>query len=507
MSLIDISGLTFSYEGSSDVVFENVNLQLDTNWKLGLIGRNGKGKTTLLKLLMGEYEYQGRISASVEFAYFPCQVPDPDLDTVDLLYTVQPDCELWRVKREFGGLGLGEEILYRPFSTLSYGEQTKVLLALLFARENGFLLIDEPTNHLDMEAREAVSRYLNGKKGFILVSHDRVFLDGCVDHVLALNRTTVELQRGCFSTWQENRRRQDEFELQKNRRLKKEIGRLEAAAAEAGRRADGAEAVKLGRKAAVNATQSMGRAYIGEKSRKMQMSRKNLERRREREAEERKGLLKDVETVEDVKLLPLPWHSQVLVSARELTLSYGGHPVCGPLTFQIQGGQSTALVGRNGCGKSSVLRAVLKAGGAGEGEKFPDWTGSLDVGRGMTISYVPQNAGFLRGSLEEFAAERGIEEHLLKALLRKLDFSREQFEKDMRDYSAGQKKKVLLAGSLCTPAHLYVWDEPLNYIDVFSRIQLENLIINCRPTLLLVEHDRAFLERIGAVQVAVAAAR
>ena len=134
MSLIDISGLTFSYEGSSDVVFENVNLQLDTNWKLGLIGRNGKGKTTLLKLLMGEYEYQGRISASVEFAYFPCQVPDPDLDTVDLLYTVQPDCELWRVKREFGGLGLREEILYRPFSTLSYGEQTKVLLALLFAR-------------------------------------------------------------------------------------------------------------------------------------------------------------------------------------------------------------------------------------------------------------------------------------------------------------------------------------------------------------------------------------
>ena len=125
----------------------------------------------------------------------------------------------------------------------------------------------------------------------------------------------------------------------------------------------------------------------------------------------------------------------------------------------------------------------------------------------MTISYVPQNAGFLRGSLEEFAAERGIEEHLLKALLRKLDFSREQFEKDMRDYSAGQKKKVLLAGSLCTPAHLYVWDEPLNYIDVFSRIQLENLITNCRPTLLLVEHDRAFLERIGAVQVAVVAAR
>ena len=169
-----------------------------------------------------------------------------------------------------------------------------------------------------------------------------------------------------------------------------------------------------------------------------------------------------------MKLLPLPWHSQVLVSARELTLSYGGHPVCGPLTFQIQGGQSTALVGRNGCGKSSVLRAVLKAGGAGEGEKFPDWTGSPGCGaRDDHLLRAPERGIFagIPGGVRRGAG--GIEEHLLKALLRKLDFSREQFEKDMGDYSAGQKKKVLLAGSLCTPAHLYVWDEPLNYIDVF----------------------------------------
>ena len=97
MSLIDVSGLSFGYEGSPDMVFDGVSFQVDTDWKLGLIGRNGKGKTTLLKLLMGEYEYRGKISASVEFEYFPCAVEERELDTVDLLYTLQPDCELWRV--------------------------------------------------------------------------------------------------------------------------------------------------------------------------------------------------------------------------------------------------------------------------------------------------------------------------------------------------------------------------------------------------------------------------
>ena len=498
MSLIDVSGLSFHYEGSPDMVFENVSFQVDTDWKLGLIGRNGKGKTTLLKLLMGEYEYSGRISASVDFEYFPCPVENGELDMVDLLYTLQPDCQLWRVKKELHGLRMGEEVLEKPFDILSNGEQTKVLLALLFSRENGFLLIDEPTNQLDMEAREAVSRYLNTKKGFILVSHDRAFMDACVDHVLVLNRASVEVQRGNFSSWQENKRMRDNEEIQKNERLKKEIGRLAEAAGQAGRRADGAEATKLGRGAAVHATQSMGRAYIGEKSRKMQMQRKNLERRRERELEEKKGLLRDVETVEDIKLFPLEYRKEILVTARELSLSYGGDPVCDGLSFQVRSGSATALCGRNGCGKSSVLKAVLQSAGEEVSGPSPEIQGVLETGSGLIISWVPQSADYLAGTAAEFAAERGIEESLFKALLRKLDFSREQLEKDMRDYSAGQKKKVLLAGSLCTRAHLYIWDEPLNYIDIFSRMQLEELIRKYRPTILLVEHDRTFLERIEA---------
>ena len=103
----------------------------------------------------------------------------------------------------------------------------------------------------------------------------------------------------------------------------------------------------------------------------------------------------------------------------------------------------------------------------------------------------------MRGKLEDYVRERDIDETLFKTILRKLDFSRAQFEKPMEAFSWGQRKKVLLAASLCEQAHVYVWDEPLNYIDVFSRMQIEELILEYAPTMLFVEHDLAFVERVA----------
>ena len=123
------------------------------------------------------------------------------------------------------------ELLWRPFSTLSKGEQTKALLAALFLNQGHFLLIDEPTNHLDAAARETVAAYLKKKRGFILVSHDRFFLDSCVDHILSLNRADIEVQSGNFSSWMTNFTYRQACELAQNEQLKKEIGRLKQASA------------------------------------------------------------------------------------------------------------------------------------------------------------------------------------------------------------------------------------------------------------------------------------
>ena len=162
MSLISINNLTFRYDGSLDNVFENVSFNIDTDWKLGLIGRNGKGKTTFLKLLLGEYEYKGTISKSVEFDYFPFEVKNKEKMAIEIVNDIAPNVEDWEIIKELNLLNTDPEILYRNFNVLSGGEQVKILLISLFLKGNNFLLIDEPTNHLDSETRENIVEYNKG---------------------------------------------------------------------------------------------------------------------------------------------------------------------------------------------------------------------------------------------------------------------------------------------------------------------------------------------------------
>ena len=482
MSLINVTNLTFCYEGSYDNIFENVSFQIDTDWKLGFIGRNGRGKTTFLNLLLGKYEYEGNISASVNFEYFPYIVGDKSQLTMDVIEKTAGYFQLWELQRELSKLDVPDDVLYRPFETLSNGEQTKVLLAAMFLKENSFLLIDEPTNHLDVEARELVARYLNSKKGFILVSHDRVFLDSCIDHVLSINKANIEVQSGNFSTWYYNKQLQDNFELKKNEKLKKEIKRLEVSAKQKAGWSDRVEASKIGEHV-------FDRGRVGHLAAKMMKRAKTIEKRREQAIEEKSRLLKNIETAESLKIKTVQHHAKRLVGLTGVSLFYGSKKVCGNVSFTIEQGDRIALWGRNGSGKSSIIKLIC-------GENI-EYTGNLYKAGNLVISYVPQDASFLKGSLNDYAEESKIDKSLFLTILRKLDFERVQFEKDMSDFSAGQKKKVLIARSLCENANLFVWDEPMNYIDIMSRMQIEELIMEYRPTMLFVEHDIAFCENIA----------
>ncbi|WP_124066484.1 ribosomal protection-like ABC-F family protein [Clostridium sp. E02] len=488
MSMIQVKDLSFTYEGSSEPVFERVTFQIDTDWKLGFIGRNGRGKTTFLNLLQKKLEYTGKIICDVEFEYFPFPVIHEEEITYEVVNSLLPSYEQWELKRELSKLQVEEEVLNRPFDTLSNGERTKVLLAALFLKENCFLLIDEPTNHLDQEGRELVSKYLNGKKGFILVSHDRTFLDGAVDHILSINKTDLEVQKGNFSSWHENRQKQEHFERTEQERLKKSIHRLESAARQSGEWADQVESTKIGKKSMIYEKSIDTRAFVGEKSRRMQKRRKNLEKRQNQAIEEKKTLLKNVESADSLKLFPLKHHSQRYLTLKDLVPIYD-HPVCKPVNLILKEGDRIFLQGKNGCGKSSIIKLILN-----ERYNTPSisYEGMIEVAKGLTVSYVSQDTSFLKGDLTEYGATAGVDDTLFKTLLRKLDFSREQFAKPLETYSEGQKKKVLIARSLCEQAHLYIWDEPLNFIDVYSRIQIEKLILEFKPTLLLVEHDETF---------------
>lgn len=497
MAQIKASDLTFCYEGSYDNVFEHADFRIDTDWRCGLIGRNGKGKTTLMGLLAGKYEYSGSIRGVPECVYFPYPLGEgpkglTDGMTMEVLEALDPACELWKVCRELELLGVDSEVLSRSFSSLSGGEQTKVLLALLFSGEDRFLLIDEPTNHLDREGREKTAEYLRKKKGFLLVSHDKYFLDRCVDHVLVLERRQITVMQGNFTGWQEQKKRRDLHEQAENRKLRREISHLKEASRQTGEWSEAVERTKIG-------TRIGGlrpdRGAIGHKAAKMMKRAKNTQRRMEDAVREKEGLLKNLEIAEELKLYPLSYHGGRLVQAERLSLFYGERPVCRPVDFELLRGSRMALTGGNGCGKSTILKQILGAELRMEGKLY--------VASGLEISYVPQDVSHLSGSLLDFAREQGLPGHLFLALLRKLDFSRVQFEKDMSCLSQGQKKKAALAASLLTRAHLYIWDEPLNYIDIFSRMQLAELIRTYRPSMLLVEHDQSFLEEIGAEEIAV----
>lgn len=489
MAMIQVTGLTFGYEDSLDLVFQNASFQIDTSWKLGLIGRNGRGKTTFLRLLMGQLPYQGTIVAPSGFSYFPFPVRDQAQMTYSVIEELVPGLELWQLQRELSLLETGDSLLWRSFHTLSPGEQTKVLLAGLFLREDQMLLIDEPTNHLDQHARQIVGRYLSQKKGFLLVSHDRTFLDSCIDHVLSIQKKNIVVQKGNYSSWQREKTYRDQLELQQHTKLKKEIRQMQASARRLSDWSGAAEKEKHVRTSGLRPD----RGFLGHKAAKIMKRSKIIAARREEAIEEKSALLQDLDTAPPLTIPSQTYDRTTLFRIEDVAVSYGGRQVCEPVSFTVQRGDRVALCGSNGCGKSSLLKLMI-------GQPL-DHTGTLTFGSGVRVSYVPQDTRMLSGSLRAYAQKEEIDETQFFTILRKMDFPRTQFEKDMHSYSEGQKKKVLLASSLCQRAHLFLWDEPLNYIDIFSRMQLEELILRDQPAMVFVEHDNAFCRAVATKEI------
>lgn len=487
MAQINIQNLTFGYDGASENVFENANFSFDTNWKIGLIGRNGRGKTTLLNLLLGKFEYNGTISGKIHFDYFPYEIKDKAKITIDILSEIYPEYELWEVMKKMQELELNEECLYQAFDTLSNGQQTKLLLAVLFTKENNFLLIDEPTNHLDFESRESVKHFLNKQKAYIVASHDRDFIDCCVDHIISINRNDIEIQKGNFSSWWENRQKQDNFEISRNQKLKKDIARLEESVKQTQKWSDKVESTK-------NGTRIAGlrpdKGAIGHKSAKMAQRSKAIEFRQNKAIEEKLNLLKNIEKQEDLFLNSQNLKQGVLLEVKDLAIYYGEKQVAKKISFSVENGEKVAICGQNGSGKSSLLKIIL-------GEDI-EYTGNIYKSGKLKISYISQKYDWLCGTLIDFAKENKIDQTRFLTMLIKLGFSRDEFEKRIEAFSAGQKKKVLIAKSLCEEANLYIWDEPLNYIDIISRIQIEELLKDSNITLIFVEHDSAFIKNLAS---------
>lgn len=469
MPMINIKDLTFGY--TDQLLFDNVNISLDTSWKLALAGRNGRGKTTFFKLLRDEIDYRGTITGVPQTVIFP-------MDSLS-------GTDDWRVRKELNLMGTDPDIMWRPIETLSGGERTKLMLAHLFADDSIYPLIDEPTNHLDLEGREAVASYLASKEGFILISHDRDFLDRCTDHTLVITRSGLELVNTTFSVWWDNNEQRQESELQRNNQLKKEMSSIESSMKKNASWSGKAENSKLRSNSVKGAEDHFRRAYEGKKASKLMSLAKNLENRNEKKLAEKQSLLKDLEREQKLKITGSFHHDKTPIILKNVTILRDGFPVVQNIDLTVNRSEKICIRGRNGCGKTTLIKFL-----AGIDDSLTA-DGDIKIAKNLKISYVGQDTSVLKGRIYDLDCDRT----KLSTILVKMGFT--DLDKDISELSLGQKKLLYIALSLCQEADIYFWDEPLNYIDVYMRKEIERLVKDSDITLLFVEHDRKFTEAVA----------
>ncbi len=517
MATITLNQVSFEYDAPYVKIFEDLSLRFDSGWKTALIGRNGKGKTTLLNLLQKKITPTGGwLDIPVPTSYFPFVPENEDQKTLDVIRDCIAPFNFWenqmlalwqrgefkdlqtagqmnelfeqlggyeinaRIEKEMASIGLAVDILARDYTKLSGGEQTRAMIIALFLRKGEFLLLDEPTNHLDMDGRQALARYLDRKSGFLLVSHDRSFLDGCADHVISINRSDIRVMQGNYSTWKDQNDLDEKSERRVNERLKKEIVHLEKAAGQRRVGAQHKEKEKIG---------AYDKGFVGHRAAKQMKRALIMEKKIQDNIEEKKELFKNLEKERQLKFGAMDKMPDTLLIVDNLSIEFDGKIIIQDFSLSILKGRRTAIIGGNGVGKTSLFNAI-----SGE---IPIQAGTVWVPGNVSLQRAYQKPLWAFGFLRPHLQSERIDETRFRQILGVMGVSGDIFDRPLETFSQGQLKKVDLCRSFIHPAHLLLWDEPVNYVDVMSREQIEEAILIFKPNLLFTEHDRYFVDRIA----------
>lgn len=514
MSKINFKDMSFNYNGSYENIFEDVNVSIDTNWKTAIIGRNGRGKTTLLRLINKQYKpSKGTVEYSGESSLFPVDICNKSDTTINIikdiignyrileekidkylkkyiseeeyLVTLQEFLDIdgyninFLIEREIEYMGLKREILERSYDSLSGGEQTKIQIIALFLQKNNFILLDEPTNHLDVEGIEVLLNYLKNKSGFIIVSHNRYFLDALVDHVLYINKNSIGIEKGNYSSWEKNEELKIQFEKRKKEKIEKEVKELEKAARQKRTWSFKREKEKIG---------SGDKGFEGARAARIMKRAILIEDRIEENLNAKKELLKDYERERKLKFESSIKGENILLISN-ITVLRGSKIVINNLSFNIKKGERVGIKGPNGSGKTTLLYAIL---GILELEE-----GIIKIENRSKIVYASQFPKWTNGFLREHLKSEKIDETRFRSILGCMGSDSKVFERDLSTFSVGELKKVDLAYCFYKDDCFQIWDEPLNGLDIESRKLIEKAILEFKPTILFVEHDKSFIENIS----------
>ncbi|HCO23720.1 MAG: ABC transporter ATP-binding protein [Gimesia sp.] len=469
MSLLSMNQVSFTWSGPP--LLDEISLEIYEGERIGLLGRNGAGKSTLMKMIAGELDPDdGQIKRDkdVRIARLIQEVPTGCSDRIHDFVT---EAATPFFEHEWEAEHAVERILSRMelngetrFDALSSGMKRRVLLAASIVQSPDILLLDEPTNHLDIPAIKWLEQFLQSYNGTLLfVTHDRVFLQALATRIIEIDRGKIYDWTCDYDTFLKRKEAFLDAEEKQNALFDKKLAEEEVW-------------IRQGIKA--RRTRNEGRVRALKKMR---------EERRQRQS--RVGNV-------NMQVATADRSGQLVIEAKNVTFSYGDEPVIQNLSTLISRGDKIGIIGRNGAGKTTLLKLLL-------GELKPD-KGSIRQGTNLEILYFDQ----LREQIEE---EKTVIENVgegqqtltingqprnIYGYLQDFLFSPERARRPARYLSGGERNRLLLAKLFTKPTNLMVLDEPTNDLDAETLELLEELICNHPGTLLLVSHDRAFLNNV-----------
>jgi ATP-binding cassette subfamily F protein uup len=475
--LLQVNEITLTFGG--DPVFENMSLVVQPGDRLALVGRNGSGKSTLMKVMAGIVEPDSGeviVGPGVSVGYME---QDPDLTGFETLgdfasHGLDPS-EMYKVERAGEGLKFDPA---RPVSTASGGERRRAALARLMASEPELMLLDEPTNHLDIEAiRWLEDELKTTRAAFVIISHDRAFLRELTRATLWIDRGVTRRQEigfGGFEAWRDQMWEEEDMQRHKlNRKIK----------AEARWAVEGISARRKRNQGRVRALQELRAERAGQITRQGTAA-------MALEAGTKSG--------------------RKVVEATGITKVFGEKSILRPFDITIQRGDRIALVGPNGVGKTTLLNMLI-------GKEEPD-TGTIKLGTNLEIALFDQARAQLDGDMSLWDSltgdpdmrvsgkadqilVRGMPKHVV-GYLKEFLFDEAQARAPVRSLSGGEKARLLLAKIMARSSNMLVLDEPTNDLDVETLDLMQELLSNYDGTVLLVSHDRDFLDRVAATTIA-----
>lgn len=483
-----LSVINVSKKFNTQDVLKNISFSLDDHEVVGLIGPNGSGKTTILKLINGEViPDTGSIQTDNEkIGYLP-QYPQFDDLTVEGFLRSKlgnPNLE-YRVEQSLNDLGLSAINKSQKAESLSGGQKTKLSLASLFLtdEEPTVLLLDEPTNNLDIEGLHWLEIFIKEFKGSVLLtSHDRYFLDETVDRIVELENGEIKNYGGNYSFYSEQKLDEKRAYLAKYKENVVEVKRLERLITEKKERAK-----KLSKDKGRD-KDKYAKYFFSQKSAKIDNVAKSLE--------SRLGRTETLEKPKDRVVYPFQFEGQThndkfIIGAHNMYKSFDGNEILKGISFTISGDQHVWLAGSNGSGKSTLLKILAGKLAADDGEVI--------IGTNVKVGYFSQDVSHLDMSkygIDELRST-GISEADCYKYAANLHLSADDLRKPISSLSRGQITKLEFVKLLIGQNNLLILDEPTNHLEIETREEIEEALGEYQGAILVASHDRYFLEEIG----------